>query len=60
MDPEFGFGWAHLRNKIVGGGIFHSHALLKLLEPYVEYSIHFLFIFLPYSCGMSLKKIFMI
>ena len=41
-----------------GGELFLSHTLLKLFECCVEWSIHFLFIFLSNSCGMSLNTNF--
>ena len=44
--------------KLWGGRIFHSHALLKLLECRVECSIHFFLIFLSNSCNISLNTNF--
>ena len=58
MDPESDFGWDHFGKNIIGRGIFHSHAPLKHFEYCVECSVHFLFIFLFKSCGISLKKCF--
>ena len=54
-DPEFDLGEAFWKENFGG---FHSCALLKLLDYYVECSSHFLFISLSDSCVISLNKTF--
>ena len=51
-------GGAISERKLRIRGSFHNHSLLILLEFYVECSIHFLFIFLSNSSGMSLNTNF--